>query len=170
MKKFIILIAVLMLCSSQVLATVATIETSRGTVTMDLYEKEAPKTVANFVKLATEGFYNSLTFHRVIPGFVVQGGDPKGNGTGGPGYTVEAEITPKLKHLLGSVATARTGDRTNPERRSSGSQFYICLAPQPHLDGGYTIFGQVTDGMDVVKKIRKGDLIKNITISELKGE
>lgn len=148
-------------------AAIATLKTSRGTVTMELYESEAPKTVANFIKLATEGFYNNLTFHRVIPGFVVQGGDPKGNGTGGPGYTIEAEISPNLKHVLGAVATARTN---NPEKRSSGSQFYICLGPQPHLDGAYTIFGQVTEGMEVVKNIKKGDTITEIIISAVKGE
>ena len=93
-----------------------------------------------------------------------QGGDPKGNGTGGPGYTLPAEISPNLKHIEGAVAMARLGDRANPERRSSGSQFYICLAPAPHLDGAYTIFGQVTEGMDVVKQISVGDRILKIRI------
>ena len=100
----------------------------------------------------------------MIPGFVVQGGDPAGDGTGGPGYTLEAEIDPSLKHVTGAVATARLGDRVNPERRSSGSQFYICLGPQPHLDGGYTIFGQVVGGMEVVEKIQKGDRMEEVVI------
>jgi len=142
----------------------AVITTSYGEVVIALYDQQAPKTVANFKKLAREGFYNGLTFHRVVPGFVVQGGDPAGNGTGGPGYTVEAEIDPELKHLTGTVATARLGDRANPEKRSSGSQFYICLAPQPQLDGGYTIFGQVVEGMDKVEKIRKGDQMIKVEI------
>lgn len=142
----------------------AVITTKHGKITIELHEKQAPKTVANFKKLAREGFYNGLSFHRVVPGFVVQGGDPAGNGTGGPGYTVEAEIDPNLKHLTGTVATARKGDRVNPQKRSSGSQFYICLAPTPHLDGGYTIFGQVVEGMDAVKKVRKGDKMEKVEI------
>lgn len=142
----------------------AVISTMHGEIVIDLYADQAPKTVANFKKLTSEGFYNGLTFHRVIPGFVAQGGDPDGNGTGGPGYTVEAEIHPELKHVTGAVATARKGDRVNPEKRSSGSQFYICLAPQPHLDGGYTVFGQVVEGMDNVKKIRKGDKMVKVEL------
>ena len=130
----------------------ATIETEKGTIVIDLHEDVAPKTVANFVKLANEGFYDGLTFHRVIPGFVAQGGDPKGDGSGGPGYTLEAEIS-DLSHEKGTVAMARKPDEVNPERRSSGSQFYICLAPQPHLDGQYTIFGQVTEGMETVLRL-----------------
>ena len=94
-------------------ANQAVITTTYGEIVIALYDQQAPKTVANFKKLAREGFYNGLTFHRVVPGFVVQGGDPAGNGTGGPGYTVEAEIDPKLKHLTGTVATARLGDRAN---------------------------------------------------------
>ncbi len=143
----------------------AIIETERGTVVIELYPKLAPKTVENFETLVKKGFYNNLTFHRVEPGFVVQGGDPKGNGTGGPGYTVPAEIDPTEHHLRGSVATARTGDEVNPERRSSGSQFYICLGPQPGLDGQYTIFGGVVEGMAVVDKIRKGDHMRKITLA-----
>ena len=142
----------------------AVISTNYGDIVIDLYAQQAPQTVENFKKLAREGFYNGLTFHRVVPNFVVQGGDPQGNGTGGPGYTVEAEIDPELKHLTGTVATARKGDRANPEKRSSGSQFYICLAPQPHLDGGYTIFGQVVEGMEAVRKIRKGDAMLKVEI------
>jgi len=150
-------------CSKHV-ASQAVIATAHGDIVIELYEQQAPKTVANFKKLAGEGFYNGLSFHRVVPGFVVQGGDPDGNGTGGPGYTIEAEIDPTLKHLTGTVATARLGDRANPQKSSSGSQFYICLAPQPHLDGGYTIFGQVVEGMDAVKKIRQGDQMLKVEI------
>jgi peptidyl-prolyl cis-trans isomerase B (cyclophilin B) len=140
------------------------IDTRHGQIKMELYPDKAPKTVANFKKLVNEGFYDGLIFHRVIPGFVAQGGDPQGNGSGGPGYTIEAEIHPALKHLAGAVATARLGDQGNPQKRSSGSQFYICLAPAPHLDGGYTIFGQVVEGMEHVLKISKGDRMKKVSI------
>ena len=143
----------------------AIIETERGTIVIELYPQVAPKTVANFEKLVNKGFYNGLTFHRVVDGFVVQGGDPKGDGSGGPGYDIEAEIKPDEKHLRGSVATARTGDDVNPERKSSGSQFYICLAPQPGLDGQYTIFGGVVKGMGVVDQIKVGDHMQKITLS-----
>lgn len=122
-----------------------------GTVAIELNDGAAPKTVENFVKLAESGFYDCLTFHRIAKDFVVQGGDPSGNGTGGPGYTVPAEI--KLLHTKGAVAMARTGDEVNPKRDSSGSQFYIALQPLAMLDGAYTVFGQVTQGMDIVEKI-----------------
>lgn len=124
-----------------------------GNIKIELYKKEAPKTCENFIKLTNQGFYNGLIFHRVIPGFVIQGGDPKGDGTGGPGYTVPAEISPNLKHERGAVATARTGDQVNPTKASSGSQFYICHAAAHFLDGNYTVFGKVVQGMDVVDKI-----------------
>jgi peptidyl-prolyl cis-trans isomerase B (cyclophilin B) len=143
----------------------AIIDTDRGTVVIELYPQVAPKTVENFETLAKKGFYNGLTFHRVVPDFVVQGGDPDGTGMGGPGYTVPAEIDAKEHHLRGSVATARTGDQVNPTRASSGSQFYICLEPQPSLDAQYTIFGGVVSGMDVVDQIQKGDKMKTITLS-----
>jgi peptidyl-prolyl cis-trans isomerase B (cyclophilin B) len=143
----------------------AIIDTDRGTVVIELYPAVAPKTVDNFETLTKKGFYNGLTFHRVVPDFVVQGGDPDGNGTGGPGYTVPAEIDKKEKHLRGSVATARTGDQVNPQRASSGSQFYICLEPQAGLDGDYTIFGAVISGMEVVDKIKKGDKMKTIKLA-----
>ena len=142
----------------------ATVDTDRGAIIIELYPEVAPKTVENFEKLVTQGFYNNLTFHRVVPGFVVQGGDPAGNGTGGPGYDVEGEIKKGEKHLRGSVATARTGDEVNPQRRSSGSQFYICLEPQPGLDGQYTIFGCVIKGMEVVDKIQRGDRMKKVAL------
>ncbi|HLI81243.1 MAG TPA: peptidylprolyl isomerase [Candidatus Binataceae bacterium] len=143
----------------------AIIDTDRGKVVIELYPKVAPKTVDNFETLTKKGFYNGLTFHRVVPDFVVQGGDPDGTGTGGPGYTVPAEIDKNEHHLRGTVATARTGDQVNPQRASSGSQFYICLEPQPGLDGDYTIFGGVISGMDVVDQIQKGDKMKTITLS-----
>ncbi len=109
----------------------------------------APITVDNFAKLANKGFYNNLTFHRVEPGFVVQGGDPNGNGTGGPGWTVKAEFSSK-PHIRGTLAMARASD---PD--SAGSQFYICLGPAPFLDGQYAIFGQVTKGMELVDQIQR---------------
>ena len=143
----------------------AIIDTDRGIVVIELYPAVAPKTVANFETLVKKGFYNGLTFHRVVPDFVVQGGDPDGTGSGGPGYTVPAEISTTEKHLRGSVATARLGDEVNPKRDSSGSQFYICLEPQASLDGGYTIFGGVIKGMDVVDQIQKGDHMKKITLA-----
>jgi len=143
---------------------VAVIKTEKGEIVIEFLEKDAPKHVANFIKLAKEGFYNGLTFHRVVPGFVVQGGDPAGDGTGGPGYTIPAEI--KAKHVDGAVAAARLGDAANPARNSSGSQFYICLGPQSYLDGQYTVFGQVTKGMDVVKKITVGDKMLSVTIED----
>jgi peptidyl-prolyl cis-trans isomerase B (cyclophilin B) len=143
----------------------AIIDTDRGVIVIEFYPAVAPKTVANFETLAKKGFYNGLTFHRVVPGFVVQGGDPKGDGSGGPGYDVPAEISPAEKHLRGSVATARLGDAVNPDRKSSGSQFYICLEPQPPLDGQYTVFGGVIEGMAVVDKIQVGDKMKKVTVA-----
>lgn len=128
---------------------------SIGKIKIELYPNEAPKTVANIRKLVNEGFYNGLTFHRVIAGFMIQGGDPKGDGTGGPGYTTPAEFSPKLTHIRGACAMARLDDQVNPEKASSGSQFYICHAPAHFLDGNYTIFGQVVEGMDVVDAIAK---------------
>ena len=143
---------------------VATITTSKGNIVVSLDPSAAPQTVNNFVFLANQGFYDGLTFHRVEPGFVIQGGDPLGKGTGGPGYTVPAEI--KLTHVEGAIAMARLSDQVNPKRESSGSQFYITLAATPFLDGQYTAFGKVTSGMDVVKKIAVGDMIQKIVISE----
>ncbi len=123
-----------------------------GTMKVKFHTREAPKNVANVANLAIKGFYNGLTFHRIIPGFVAQGGDPKGDGTGGPGYTVPAEI--KMQHTKGAMAMARTGDQYNPKRESSGSQFYLCLAPLPQLDaGGYTVIGQLVEGMDVLDRL-----------------
>ncbi len=123
-----------------------------GKIKIELFPSIAPKNTANIVKLSKEGYYNGLTFHRVVPGFVIQGGDPKGDGTGGPGYEVDAEIS-KLRHKRGTVAMARRGDEVNPERKSSGSQFYICLNELPQLDDKYTIIGEVVEGMAVVDRI-----------------
>lgn len=140
----------------------ATIQTSRGDIELELDTADAPQTVNNFVFLSCQGFYDGLTFHRYEPGFVIQGGDPLGRGNGGPGYVVPAEIG--LAHIEGAVAMARLPDQVNPQRDSSGSQFYITLSPTPFLDGAYTVFGQVTGGMDVVREIRAGDKIERIVI------
>lgn len=134
-------------------SAVATFDTSEGTFKVSLDGKAAPQTVANFIKLSKQGFYNGLTFHRIVEGFMIQGGDPSGDGTGGPGYTIPAEIG--LKHTKGAIAMARTGDAVNPTKASSGSQFYITLDDQPFLDGQYTVFGYVSEGMNVVDKIGK---------------
>lgn len=128
-------------------------------IVIDLFDKEAPKTVENFEKLANGGFYNGLTFHRVIPGFVAQGGCPKGNGTGGPGYTINCEINPN-KHERGTLAMAHAG------RNTGGSQFYICYEPQPHLDGMHTVFGKVVSGMDEVDQFRGQDRMQKVEVYE----
>lgn len=128
-------------------------ETNFGTIKIKTDHEAAPRTSSNFEKLASEKFYDTLSFHRVVPGFVIQGGDPKGDGTGGPGYTVPAEI--KLAHKRGSVAMARLPDGINPNKESSGSQFYIALQDLPGLDREYTVFGEVISGMDVVEEIAK---------------
>src|SRR5215212_3474331 len=120
-----------------------------GTIKIEFYPDSAHNTVANFEKLANSGFYNNLTFHRVEPNFVVQGGDPKGDGTGGPGYKIKAEFNER-QHVAGAVAMARSSDPN-----SAGSQFYICLAPAHFLDRNYTVFGQVLEGMELVQKIRR---------------
>ena len=144
---------------------VATIRTNKGDIVVELDALTAPIHTNNFVFLARQGFYDGLTFHRVVPNFVVQGGDPSGTGRGGPGYTLPAEIA--LPHHQGVIAMARRPDQVNPEKRSSGSQFYITLKPQPHLDQqGYSVFGRVASGFDVVQKIQKGDVITRIDIEE----
>ena len=131
-----------------------------GEIKIDFFPEDAPKTVENFVTLAKKGFYDGVTFHRVEPGFVVQGGDPKGNGSGGPGYKIKAEFN-KQQHVRGVVAMARSQD---PD--SAGSQFYITLAPSHFLDGKYTVFGKVTSGMNIVDNIKKGDKMKSVKIIE----
>ncbi len=134
-------------------------ETSMGNMTIELYPEDAPKHVANFKKLVKDKFYEGTLFHRVIPNFMIQAGDPNTKkddktqyGQGGPGYTIPAEI--KRKHEIGSVAAARLGDQVNPKRESSGSQFYIVTGDASHLDGQYTVFGKVIKGMDVADKIQ----------------
>jgi len=129
-------------------------------IDLEFYPQDAPKTVDNFVSLAKKGFYNGLTFHRVVPDFVVQGGCPKGDGTGGPGHTVAAEFNAR-KHVRGTLAMARS-----QHRDSAGSQFYITYGPTPHLDGNYTVFGQVTSGMEHVDRIKQGDRMKTVEILE----
>lgn len=134
----------------------AIMETEKGTITLELFDKDAPATVQNFIDLSQAGFYDGLKFHRVIDNFMIQGGCPKGNGTGGPGYTIKCEIN-ENKHLAGSLSMAHRGPDTG------GSQFFICHGPQPHLDGVHTVFGQTND-MDVVNAIRQGDKILAIKI------
>ena len=139
---------------------IATIETDKGIIKVELYQNKAPITTKNFIELAQSGFYNGLIFHRVEPGFVVQGGDPKGDGTGGSKKTIPLEIHPDLKHVKGAVAMARTNDPN-----SATSQFYITLSEVHQLDGNYAVFGKVTEGMDVVESIRVGDKMNKVTIS-----
>ena len=128
-------------------------------IVIELFEKDAPINVENFVSLINKGFYDGLTFHRVIPGFVAQGGCPLGNGTGGPGYQIKCETknNPK-KHEVGSLSMAHAGKDTG------GSQFFICYNPLPHLDGVHTVFGKVVSGMDNVFNISQGDIIKSIKV------
>lgn len=136
----------------------AILETSKGTIKFELYETEAPITTKNFIDLTQKGFYNGLTFHRVIRSFMIQGGCPKGDGTGGPGYSIRDEFNPKLRHTKGAVSLANAGPNTG------GSQFFITEAPQPHLDGKHSVFGQITEGQNVVESIKKGDKIIKATI------
>lgn len=140
---------------------IATIETSKGVIKFELYEDKAPISTSNFIELAQSGFYDGLVFHRVVPGFVIQTGDPTATGTGGSDKSIPLEIHPDLKHTLGAVGMART---QNPN--SATSQFYITLAPRPDLDGNYAVFGQVIEGQDVVSRIRQGDTMIKVTISE----
>mgnify|MGYP005839926107 CR=1 FL=1 len=130
-----------------------------GQIVLELFEKDAPNTVANFEKLANNEFYDGLTFHRIIPGFVSQGGCPKGNGTGGPGWTIKCEINPN-KHVTGALSMAHAGPNTG------GSQFFIVHEPQPHLDGVHTVFGQVVEGMDIVLNMKQGDVMKHVKVIE----
>jgi len=140
---------------------IAVLETTKGTIRFRLYEQDAPVTASNFIDLAERGFYDGLTFHRVEPGFVIQGGCPYGTGTGGSGKNIPLEINPRLKHdAAGVVAMARA---SNPN--SASSQFYITLSPTPFLDGNYAVFGRVIEGMDVVKSIAKGDVMTSVRIA-----
>jgi cyclophilin family peptidyl-prolyl cis-trans isomerase len=156
MKKYIATAALVFLAQGAAYAEEGTvkvkIETTMGEIQADLYASEAPKTVENFTTLAKKGFYDGIVFHRVIPGFMVQTGDPTGTGRGGPGYQFEDEFSPKLKHdKPGVLSMANAGPNTN------GSQFFITEAPTPHLDGRHSVFGQVTQGQDVVKKIASAE-------------
>lgn len=130
-----------------------------GTVEIEFLPEEAPNTVANFEKLANEGFYNGLSFHRVIPGFVAQGGCPNGTGTGGPGYTIDCETaTNTTKHTKGVLSMAHAG------RNTGGSQFFIVYEPQPHLDGVHTVFGKVVKGMEFIEGVKQGDKMKSVSV------
>jgi peptidyl-prolyl cis-trans isomerase B (cyclophilin B) len=140
----------------------AVIHTTKGEIKCLLYPEKAPISVTNFIQLATGNFYNGLMFHRVISDYVIQGGDPERSGRSGLGYTLPAEIG--LKHELGSLALARLPDHVNPNRRSSGSQFYITLDQISFLDGEDTVFGQTIEGLDVIKEIKEGDRIDRIVI------
>ncbi|CAM3238590.1 peptidylprolyl isomerase [Brevibacillus invocatus] len=129
-------------------------------IEIELFDQEAPCTVGNFEKLASEGFYNGLSFHRVIPGFVAQGGCPHGTGTGGPGYTIKCETKGNPhKHLRGALSMAHAGKDTG------GSQFFICYDSFPHLDGVHTVFGRVTSGMEHVDAIKQGDKMSKVVVS-----
>jgi peptidyl-prolyl cis-trans isomerase B (cyclophilin B) len=129
-------------------------------VRIEFFPQDAPKTVENFVTLAKKGFYDGLSFHRVVPDFVVQGGCPKGDGTGGPGYQIKAEFNTQ-KHLRGTVAMARS-----QHADSAGSQFYITYGATPHLDNNYTVFGKVVEGMEHVDRIKQGDRMTSVAIEE----
>jgi cyclophilin family peptidyl-prolyl cis-trans isomerase len=135
----------------------ATIKTNKGDIHLQLNPAEAPMTVNSFIALARDGFYDGVTFHRVVPGFVIQGGDPTGTGSGGPGYKFNDEPV-RRPYKAGTLAMANAGPNTN------GSQFFICLEDQPRLPPSYTIFGDTISGMDVVRSIRQGDVIQTITI------
>jgi len=138
-----------------------TMETTKGTIEIDLYAQHAPVTVNNFVFLTRQGFYDGVVFHRVIPNFVIQGGDPTGSGMGGPGYRFQDETAGNpLKHETGVLSMANAGPNTN------GSQFFITHSPQPHLNGKHTVFGKVVNGMDIVNAIRQGDKMTKVTVTE----
>ena len=141
----------------------AIIKTEKGDMTVELYEKDAPKTVGNFTKLAGKGFYNGLTFHRVLPDFVIQGGCPDGTGAGGPGYSIDCELDGENQyHDTGVLSMAHAG------RNTGGSQFFICHSRNntAHLDGNHTCFGKVVDGLDIIDQIAADDKILSIEVTE----
>ncbi len=139
----------------------ATFKTAKGDVVVELFAKQVPNTVNNFVFLAREGFYDNITFHRVIPDFMAQGGDPEGTGRGGPGYQFADEFDASLRHdKPGILSMANAGPNTN------GSQFFITHVPTPHLDGKHSVFGQTLEGMDVVLSLTNGDALTTIEITE----
>jgi peptidyl-prolyl cis-trans isomerase B (cyclophilin B) len=143
--------------------TIATIQTAKGNMTVNFFEKDAPKTVENFLKLAKSGFYDGLKFHRVIPDFVVQAGCPNGIGNGGPGYTIDCELDGENQyHDKGVLSMAHAG------RNTGGSQFFIChnRTNTQHLDRNHTVFGKVVDGLDIIDSIRQGDVIEKIVVEE----
>ncbi|WP_421948241.1 peptidylprolyl isomerase [Phaeodactylibacter xiamenensis] len=143
--------------------TKAEIKTEKGTMKVEFYDEDAPNTVANFVKLSKDGYYDGLTFHRVIPNFVVQGGCPNGDGRGGPGYTIDCELDGGNQyHDRGVLSMAHAG------RNTGGSQFFICHSRDntAHLDGNHTCFGKVVEGLDVIDDIRQGDKIEAVVIHE----
>lgn len=141
----------------------ATITLDNGKeIIIELYPNEAPKTVENFEKLANSNFYDGVTFHRVIPSFVAQGGDPTGTGAGGPGYSIKCETEGNPhKHVAGSLSMAHAGKDTG------GSQFFLVHEPQPHLDGVHTVFGQITDGLDAMLNITQGDAMKSVVVENV---
>jgi len=138
----------------------ATVETNKGNIVIELFTKDAPNTISNFIRLAETGFFDGLTWHRYEEGFLIQGGDPTGTGKGTLSYTIPFERNPR-KHEMGSVAMARVGEDLN----SASCHFYVCLSQQPHLDGSYCVFGKVIEGLDAVTQIRVGDTIRKVTIS-----
>lgn len=141
-----------------------TLQTNRGEIALELYPQHAPKTVNNFVFLAHEGFYDGVIFHRVIPDFMIQGGDPTGTGRGGPGYSFADEVVGNpLRHETGVISMANAGPNTN------GSQFFITHSPQPHLDGRHTVFGKVVSGQDVVNSVRQGDQMIRVLVEKPTG-
>ncbi|HEV2706374.1 MAG TPA: peptidylprolyl isomerase [Pyrinomonadaceae bacterium] len=137
----------------------ASVLTDKGSFTIELLPDEAPLTVDNFVGLARKNYFNNVSFHRVVPNFVIQGGDPRGDGNGGPGYQIRCEIN-AVPYVRGAVGMALSGKDTG------GSQWFVTHSPQPHLDGGYTVFGRVIEGMDVVDRIAVGDRIHSVTVLE----
>jgi len=135
------------------------IQTERGNITIEMFEDEAPNTVANMISLIEKGYYDGLNFHRVIPDFMIQGGCPHGTGTGGPGYDFDDECAPDRRHdSAGVLSMANAGPRTN------GSQFFITHGPTPHLDGKHTVFGKVTEGQEVVDEIKQGDVMQTVVV------
>jgi len=135
------------------------IQTERGNITIEMFEDEAPNTVANMISLIEKGYYDGLNFHRVIPGFMIQGGCPHGTGTGGPGYDFDDECAPDRRHdSAGVLSMANAGPGTN------GSQFFITHGPTPHLDGKHTVFGKVTEGQEVVDEIKQGDVMQTVVV------
>ena len=135
-----------------------TIQTAKGNIVLELAEDDAPNTVANFISLVEKGYYDGLKFHRVIAQFMIQGGDPTGTGSGGPGYVIADEFSPRLKHDRGVISMANAGPNTG------GSQFFITHVPCPHLDGKHAVFGRVTSGMEVVDAIKQGDKMVKVTV------